>query len=308
MIAHIALALSLVVTAPAVQADLSLPGTGMTYQERSGDPVRLTAYGLGTKGAYLRTGDRFARQRALSEAAFSPDGRTVAGVPRAYRAGHDSLLLTDRATGKTRRVRTVKKPLTASYVSWSRDSRRVALTVEKKSGGRWRPAGFTVVDVAAGSARTVTVAGLGAEAGFWWTPGGNLVTRHGTGLRVHRASDGKVVRTLPGAGLPTGPEDSFSPSGDRMALWCPSRFAGQVCLADTATGRVARRVPVEPEAVFGWWDESHLIAVMAHRGAYRLAVVGLDGRVSRVLAAVPTRTWGSDLWLSFTRAAPGPQR
>ncbi|WP_156325371.1 hypothetical protein [Nonomuraea sp. SBT364] len=303
MIAHIALALSLVVTAPAAQADLSLPGANVKYHEQSGDPVRLTAYGLGTTGAYLRTGDRFARQRGLSEAALSPDGRTVAGVPRAYRSGHDALLLTDRATGTTRRIRTVKKPLTASYVSWTRDSRRVALTVERKTGGRWRAAGFTVVDVKAGTARTVTVAGMGAAAGFWWTPGGNLIATYGTGLRVYSAADGKVLRTLTGVGPPTGPEDSFSPSGRRMALWCPARFAGQICLADTATGRIAGRIAVEPEALFGWWDESHVIAVMAHRGAYRLAVVGLDGKVGRVLAAVPYRTWAAGLWLSFTRAA-----
>jgi len=299
-----AIALSLALTAPAIQLDVPLPGTKVTYAERAGDPVRLSAYGLGTESAYLRarTGTAFSVRAGLSEVALSPGGGTVAGVPAAYRSGYDSLLLTDRATGRTRRVPTVKKPLTASYASWSRDGARVALTVERKVAGRWRATGFTVVDVAAGTARTIRVAGLSGEAGFWWTPDGNLVARHGTGLRVHRATDGSVLRTFAGVGRPTGPEDAFSPSGRRMTLWCPPSFAERLCLADTATGRITRRVAVRPEALFGWWDDEHVIAVLAHRRSYRLAVLDLDGKVTRVLAAIPAATWTAELWLSFVRA------
>ncbi|MFB4274630.1 hypothetical protein ACBJ59_04990 [Nonomuraea sp. MTCD27] len=314
MIAQLAVALSLTVAAPLpaqaplpVGADLVLPGTGgVKYREKAGDPVRLASYGLGTKRTYLRaaTGNAFAWEKTLSEVSVSPGNRLTAGVPAAYRSGYDTLLVTDRTTGRTSAVRTVKRPMTASYASWSRDAKRVALTVERKVGGRWRVLGFTVVDVAAKTARTVRVSGLSADAGFWWSPDGNLVTRYGTGLRVHRPSDGAVVRTYAGAGLPTGPEDPFSPSGKWLATWCPSRFKEQLCLVDHATGRIVQRVSARPEALFGWWDDSHLVAVTAHRGAYRLSVLDLRGKVTRVLADLPAGTWAKDLWLSFSRVTP----
>jgi hypothetical protein len=302
VIAEAALALSLAISA----APVDLPGTGgMKYRENAGDPVQLTAYGLGTKRTYLRsvTGAAFAWEKTLSEASVAPGGRLVAGVPAAYRSGYDAVVVTDRTTGASTPIRTVKKPLTASYASWSRDGKKVALTVEQKVSGRWRVLGFTVVDVTAKSARTVRIPGLSASAGFWWSPDGNLVSRHGAGLRLYRPSDGAVMRTLAGVGLPTGPEDAFSPSGKRLTTWCPSRFKEQLCLVDPIAGTIARRVDVRPEAVFGWWDESHVIAVLPHRGAYRLAVVDLQGKVTRVLASVPAKTWAAELWLSFTRGS-----
>ncbi|MFG1701560.1 TolB family protein [Nonomuraea sp. M3C6] len=318
MIAKFAIALSLTLfaqaaplsTPAAAQVDLALPGTAdMKYHEKTGDPVRLTAYGLGTRRTYLRSttgpiiGNAFAWEKTLSEVSVSPGGRLAAGVPRAYRSGYDALVVTDRTTGGTTSIRTVKKPLTASYASWSRDAKKVALTVEQKVSGRWRVLGYTVVDVAAKTARTVRISGLSRSAGFWWSPDGNLVSRYGTGLRVYRPADGTVVRTYAGAGLPTGPEDSFSPSGRRVATWCPSRFKEQLCLVDAATGKIARRVNAKPEALFGWWDESHVIAVMSGKSAYRLSVLDLSGKVTRVLADVPRKTWAADLWLSFTRTS-----
>ncbi|TDC08079.1 hypothetical protein E1267_11460 [Nonomuraea longispora] len=318
MIATIAVALSLTLPTPvalpvalpvraAVGADLELPGIGgMKFREKAGDPVRLTAYGLGTRRTYLRsaTGNAFTHRKPLSEVSVSPGGRLAAGVPAAYRSGHDALLVTDRATGGTTTIRTVKKPMTASYASWSRDGKKVALTVEQKVSGKWRVLGFTVVDVAGRTARTVEIDGLGADAGFWWSPDGHLVSRHGTGLRVHRASDGAVVRAYADVGPPTGPEDAYSPSGKRLATWCPERFEEQLCLVDPATGSIAGRVGAAPRAVFGWWDDEHLIAVLAHGGAYRLSVLDLKGKVTRVLADVPARTWDAGLWLSFARTAP----
>lgn len=284
-------------------AGLPLPGTGVTIQEKTGDPVRLTAYGFGTGRAYLRavTGDTFARQRGHSEVTVSPDRRRAAAVPGAYRDGYDALVVVDRVTGRSTRIRTVRKPLTASYASWSRDGSKVALTVEKKVRGGWRTVGFTVVDVLAATARTVRLTGLGRGAGFWWSPDGDLVAGYDGGLRFYRAADGTVVRTYPKIGLPTGREDSFSPSGGRLALWCPARYPEQLCVVDPATGGYARRVDVRPEALFGWWDEDHVIAVMAGKGGYRLAVVDLTGRTTRVLGGVPAKTWRAGFWADFAR-------
>ncbi|GAA3171382.1 hypothetical protein GCM10010486_43380 [Nonomuraea roseoviolacea subsp. carminata] len=288
---------------------LPLPGVGVTYQQASRDPARLSTYGLGTKATYVRarTGDAFTVRAGVSEAAVSPDGRTLAAVPTTYRASKDALLLGDRTTGALRRVPTVAKPLAASSVAWSRDGRRVVLTVERKTGGSWRAAGFTVVDAAAGTARTVMVAGLDTRAAFTWTPAGELIARYGDGLRAYRAADGAVLSTHTALGRPAGPEDPYSPSGRRLALWCPPRSAERLCVADPATGRITRRVAVRPAALFGWWDEDHVIAVMPQNGAYRLTVVGLDGRVTRALAVIPARTWTAELWLTFNRASqPSP--
>ncbi|MEU0568648.1 hypothetical protein ABZ297_25165 [Nonomuraea sp. NPDC005983] len=294
MLAELTLALSLT---------MPLPGTGVTYLDKTGDPVRVVAYGLGTKSVYLRNrdGTAFTQQKGVEEAALSPDGRAVAAVAGSYRSGYDELLLTDRGTGAVRRIRTVKQPLTASYASWSRDSAKVALTVERKDGGKWRSTGFAVVDVKTGSTSTVTLTGVDSGTTFWWNPDGNLVARYGTGLRVYRPSDGAVVSTQPGLGRPTGPERSYSPSGKRLATWCPSQFKEQLCVVDPAKGTITRRVAAQPVALFGWWDEDHVIAATAYRGAYRLSVLDLNGKSTRVLAAVTRKTWDGGFWVAFAR-------
>ncbi|MFI6496981.1 hypothetical protein [Nonomuraea typhae] len=305
MLVKSALAAMALLTSTAMAPNVPLPGASVTVQEQAGDPVRLGAYGFGTKRTYLRAvkGDTFARQKGMSEAALSPDGRRVAAVPDSYRSGWDSVVVTDRLTGKPARIRTVRKPMTASYASWSRDNTKVALTVESKTGGKWRTTGFTVVDALRSTATTVTVPGVAAKAAFWWSPDGNLVAEHQKGLRFHNPADGKVVRTFAGLGLPTGPEDAFSPSGKQLAVWCPPRFAEHLCVVDPGTGAVLKRVKAEPEALFGWWDENHVIAVMAFRGAYRLTVLDLNGTTKRVLAGIPAKTWRADFWLNFVRGA-----
>lgn len=277
---------------------IPLPGTSVTLHEQPGDPVRLTAYGLGTEQAYLRGASTFVSRRDAAEVVVSPDGRMAAAVTAAYRGGHDALVVTDRATGRAKRIPTVAGPLMASYASWSRDSKKVLLTLERKTSGKWRTSGYVTVDVAAGTARTTTVAGADPAATFWWTPDGGVIAQHKGGAIVHK--EGRRPRILQGVGTPTGP-DLFSPSGRRMTTWCPSRFAEHVCLVDPATGKIVSRSKLRPETVVGWWNDSRLIAVVPHRKAYRLVVADTAGTVRRVLAAIPSGTWQAELWLSFTR-------
>ncbi|MGW4468851.1 TolB family protein [Nonomuraea sp. NPDC004354] len=277
---------------------IPLPGTSVVLQEKPGDPVRLTAYGLGTRQAYLRGATAFARQRGAAEVVVSPDGRFAAAVPAAYTGGRDALVVTDRTTGRVKRIPTVARPLMASYASWSRDGTKVLLTLERKTAGKWRTGGYVTVDVAAGTARTTVVADADPAATYWWTPDGGVIAQQGGGAIVLRA--GRRPRLLPGVGTPAGP-DLFSPSGRRMVTWCPARYAEHVCLADPATGRIVTRSRLKPETVVGWWNESRLIAVVPHQKGYRLVVADTAGRVRRVLAVIPSGTWQAELWLSFTR-------
>ncbi|MEU4325408.1 hypothetical protein [Nonomuraea dietziae] len=277
---------------------IPLPGASVVLHERPADPVRLTAYGLGTQHAYLRGPAAFVRQRGASEVVVSPDGRRAAAVPAAYRGGHDTLVVTDRATGRSRRIRTVARPLMASYASWSRDGKKVLLTLEKKVSGKWRSIGYVTVDVAAGTSHTTVVAGADPAATFWWTPDGAVIAQRRGDAVVHRA--GAKPKVLKGVGTLTGP-DLFSPSGKRMTTWCPSRLAEHVCLVNPATGAIVSRSKLRPEAVVGWWNDSSLIAVVPYRNNYRLVVAGTSGSVERVLAEIPARTWRAELWLSFTR-------
>ncbi|MFD1938130.1 hypothetical protein ACFSKW_42310 [Nonomuraea mangrovi] len=276
---------------------IPLPGTSVVLQEKPGDPVRLTAYGLGTRQAYLRGASTFVRQRGAAEVVVSPDGRMAAAVPAAYRGGRDALVVTDRATGRVKRIPTVARPLLASYASWSRDGKKVLLTMERKTSGKWVTSGYVTVDVAAGTAHPTTVAGVDPAATFWWTPDGGVISQHKGDAIVYK--EGRRPRILQGVGTLTGP-DLFSPSGGRMTTWCPSKFAEHVCL-DPATGKIVSRSGLRPETVVGWWNDSRLIAVVPHRKAYRLVVADTSGTVRRVLAAIPSGTWQAELWLSFTR-------
>ncbi|GLW10653.1 hypothetical protein Misp01_57810 [Microtetraspora sp. NBRC 13810] len=286
----------------AVPAVLALPGTKATLREDPADPLIVTSYTLG-KPAYLRTygNAEFTRKTAYSEITVAPGGAAAVAVPVRYSAGRDAAVLIDRRTGKATRIPTVKKPLVNGYPYWHRGGRLVVLTVQKKQAKSWVTTGFTLVDAATRKTRTVTVSGVDPAATFQWAPDGrHLVTRHGTGIRFYTTA-GAVQRTLAETGRPTGGEEVFSPSGTRLTTWCPPRYREHVCLVDAASGRVAVRVPVKPEAVWGWWDDLHLLAVLARSGGYQVAVVDLKGQVVRNLATIPAAEWKKKLYLGYTR-------
>ncbi|GII05061.1 hypothetical protein [Planobispora takensis] len=289
-------------TAPRVAAPvpIKLPGTGVTVYEDVADPVRVTSYTVGRE-AYLRRGASFLRRSGDSEVTVAPKGVRALGVAASYTSGYDSVNLFDVATGKGNRIRTVRKPLVADLARWARDGSKAVLTVRRKAGTRWETTGFVVVNATARSARAVTVRDVDASAVFRWSPGGaELMAGHAGGVRFY-APDGTVRSTATGTGTPAGGEDAFSPSGRRVSTWCPPSYAEHVCVWNRTDGRLETRVNIRPESLWGWWDDDHLIAVVAHGAARRAVLADLRGGTVRVLADIPAADWGKKIYLSYTR-------
>lgn len=285
----------------ALPADVSLPDTGVTVRESPADPLTVTSYTLGNL-AYLRRGEAFAKQKGYQEITVAPGGAKALAVPTAYASGHDSVLLADLVTEKAVKIQTVQKPFVAHFAHWSRDGRKVALTVQRKAAGGWETTGFVVVDVAAKTARTVNVSGVDKTARFRWTPdNAQLVAAHQGGVRFY-GQDGTVRRTLAKTGAPAGGEDVFSPSGKGLMTWCPASYAEDVCVWDRSSGKLAVKVKgVKPKALLGWWDERSFVAVLPGSGVYKVVVIDVKGKGLRVLADVSARDWDKKIYLSYTR-------
>ncbi|MBG0829195.1 hypothetical protein HS041_15605 [Planomonospora sp. ID67723] len=295
-------AAAVTVPAHAAPEDVRLPGTSTTVREDSADRVRVTSYTVG-KAVYLRRGTGFVRRSSDTEITVAPKGTTALAVPSSYTGGYDSVTLLDVATGRGTRIRTVRKPLLAGFARWSRDGGKAVLTVRKKTATGWAATGFVLVDAAAKSARVVAVPGVDPAARFRWSPdGADLVAGHRGGTRFY-GQDGRVRRTLARTGTPAGGDDAFSPSGRRMTTWCPAAYAEHVCVWDRATGRLAARVNIRPAGLWGWWDDKHLIAVVARGGSYRAVVSDLRGGIVRVLAGIPSADWRNKLYLGYTRTS-----
>lgn len=285
----------------AASADVVLPGTRVTARENPADPVRVTSYTFGTS-AYVRGSKGFTKQASYKEITVAPKGAMALAVPTSYRDGYDSVALVDPATGRGTRIRTVKKPLVAQYVHWTRDAKKAVMTVERKNGTAWETAGFVVVDVAAKTARTVIVAGVDKAARFRWSSDDtDVIAEYRGGTRFYRQS-GQVRRTLAKTGRPAGGEDAFSPSGRGLMTWCPSTYTEHVCVWDRTSGKLAAKVPnLRPKTLWGWWDEKHVIAVVPNGSAYRAVLVDLKGKVVRALADISTADWNNRIYLSYTR-------
>ncbi|GHH63262.1 hypothetical protein GCM10017673_03810 [Streptosporangium violaceochromogenes] len=284
-----------------VATDVTLPGTRVRLRESPGDPLAVTSYTVGDL-AFLRRGEAFAKQGGYQEITVAPLGAKALAIPDAYSSGHDSVLLADLVAEKATRVQTVRKPLVAHFAHWSRDGRKVVLTVRRRNGTAWEATGFVIVDAVAKTARTVTVPGVDPAARFRWTPdNAQLVAAYKGGTRFY-GQDGEVRRTLAKTGAPAGGEDVFSPSGRGLTTWCPAGHAEDVCVWDRVSGRLAAKVNLGAKALLGWWDEKSFVAVVSGAGAYRAVVVTLKGKGLRVLADISADDWNKRIYLSYTRS------
>ncbi|WP_326821138.1 hypothetical protein [Streptosporangium sp. NBC_01756] len=300
VIAVSAAALTPTASYAARSVDVALPDTRVTLRENAADPLKITSYTLGNV-AYLRRNTGFVKQNGYQEITVAPKGAMALAVPTSYSAGRDSVLLADLVTNKAGKVETVAKPYIAKFAHWSRSGGKAVLTVQRKNGTVWETTGFVIVDATAKTARTVTVQGVDRAARFRWSPdGADVVADYQGGTRFY-GQDGALRRTLAKTGIPAGGEDVFSPSGGTLMTWCPATYTEYVCFWNRTSGKLTAKANVKPKALLGWWDDKHVLAVVASGSAYRVAVIDLQGKATRVLADISAEDWKNKVYLSYTR-------
>ncbi|MEU7862083.1 WD40 repeat domain-containing protein [Nonomuraea sp. NPDC049141] len=288
----VSLLLSTVTTAPAsaqqlIGADIDVPDAGVVLHEQDGDPWRVTAFSKevssSRRAAYLRSsdGNTFMARKGYGELQPAPKGGKVAGVPYSSPGAYNSVVIFDSA-GRAKRIRTVRKPLNTTRPIWTRDGRKLVLSIQKDG---IETVGFVIVDPVTGTSKAVTVRSVHEYATFQWTPDGKYlvagISDPYAGVRVYR-QDGHTVRTLRKIGIMHG-TDSFSPSGKRLLTLCvytENRF----CLWDFKTGKLVKHVNENGPAI-GWWDDQHLSVEVSDDNGSRAVVIDLNGEITRVLAS-----------------------
>ncbi|NUR93242.1 MAG: WD40 repeat domain-containing protein [Nonomuraea sp.] len=270
--------------------DVEIEGLGITLHEDSADPLKAVALQAGGRN-YLRDGDTFAVQRSYYEMVPAPKGGRVAARLQRLFGGHDAVVVTGPGENDRVTIPTVRSPREAGVISWSRDGRKIVTTSFHRVGKKWFPDGFVTIDVARRKAKAVKISGLTKYTVFQWSPDGRYVVGDYTrGMRFYRP-DGKIARTFKDVGWRIGGEDTFSPSGKRLATWCPSGYSETYCLWDTATGKLRKRVDASVKEGWGWWDDDHLLAVQKKSGGYQVVALDLKGKATQVVADITSASW-----------------
>ncbi|WP_182907926.1 protein kinase domain-containing protein [Microbispora sp. H13382] len=286
---------------PAPVADrVAVPELRATLHEAPSDPVRVTSFLVQTgqagrvdEPAYVREPGRaaFRKLDGLVDPVVSPDGRLVAVVGRDPRRASDPnnvVRFTRRETGETFSVPTVMLPLLAASPEWSADGRRLLLTISAGPSKNPRAAGFAVVDVQARRVSFTKVEdGEAGTATYQWTPDGSAVIRSSAsgndGVRVY-GLDGTLRRTLDGVRWTSAVNAGFSPSGRLLAALCPGED-GRACVVDAGTGRRRASLPLPADgALWGWFNEDHLLVFDKGSTPWRVHIVDLSGRRVRLFA------------------------
>ncbi len=270
-----------------IGVDIDVPNAGVVLHEQDGDPWRMTAFSKevssSRRAAYLRSsdGNTFVAKKGYGELQPAPKGGNVAGVPYSSPGTYNSVVIFD-SEGRSKRIRTVRKPLNATSPIWARDGRRLVLSIQKDE---IETVGFVIVDPVAGTSKAVTVRSVHEHATFQWTPDGKYlvagISDLYAGVRVYR-QDGRTLRTLRKIGIMHG-TDSFSPSGRRILTLCVYT-ENHFCLWDFKTGKLVKRVNEGGPAI-GWWDDQHLSVEASDNDGSRVVVIDLNGKITRVLAS-----------------------
>ncbi|MBT2224721.1 serine/threonine-protein kinase [Nonomuraea sp. NEAU-A123] len=293
--------------APATPVKTTLPGGSITLYELPSDPVTLTAYEVDDQKNdddidYARQSLRgtFDKYPGNVESLVSPNGRYLAGRPYGYTSdGYDSILLSDRPAGSSFRVKTVRKPLDTALRSWSKDSSKVLLNVNKKIKNKegkdaWITVGFAIINVAESKVSVINVADDSIrDSDFGWDgreEGVVIVYGKDEGLRFFDAA-GKPTRDISGVGpLASGTRDIFSPSGKTFVTDCPGGGDGDHCLWDAGTGHQVRKFSSDCDKVLGWYDESRLYCWELDNATNdEVRVMGFDGKLTRRLLEAPDK-------------------
>ncbi|MEO3795080.1 serine/threonine-protein kinase [Nonomuraea sp. B10E15] len=281
------------------------PGGRITLYESPADPIRLTAYELKDKKSdtyvdYARQSleGTFEKYPDNDKSLVSPTGRYLAERPKLYTDDdYSSVLLTNRDTGASFRVKTVRKPMSGSIQAWSKDGTKILLNVTRKAGEEWLTVGFAILtvdhtDLARSAVSVVEVADKAiADHEFVWGPGEQSVVSaygDGEGLRVYDPS-GKLTRDVRDVGEPPFDDAQiFSPSGATFVTDCPSGHDGDHCLWESATGKQVRAFSSDCDTVIGWYDERHLYCWERDNASMiELRVVDFGGKLVDRLMEVP---------------------
>ncbi|MFD0477345.1 hypothetical protein ACFQ0B_60975 [Nonomuraea thailandensis] len=196
---------------------VKLPDLGATLHEHTSDAVRLAAY-LQTKepfSAFARdTTGAFKQVGFGEEPAVSPDGAWVVLNPwlKFQDSDLDQVRFVNLRTGERFTVATVKKPRQTWFPVWSRDSRRVVLSVTDEK--RTKISGFALVDLTARTAKVVEAEySDDISLAFTFTPDGGLARGYHdgdtNGIDFYNDA-GQVTRSMHWVGKPRN-RDWFSP-------------------------------------------------------------------------------------------------
>jgi hypothetical protein len=205
-------------------------------------------------------------------------------------------------------VNTVKEPQTYDSPEWSKDSKKLLLSMRNPGKGDkpWTTIGFIVVDVATGTAKNVPIRDDSIKSGrFYWADEDTVATSFtsgtSTGFRFYDLN-GTQEREIPDVGEPYNTSTGlFSPSGESFVTKCPGEEGGE-CVWDTASGQRGTRFTSGCTKVLGWYDESHLFCwTPAEGGRNQVAVIDMRGKVLRTLLVT---TQSDDLGPYYSRVSP----
>ncbi|MFI7149050.1 hypothetical protein ACIBO2_29395 [Nonomuraea sp. NPDC050022] len=279
--------------APKADKDVKLPDVDAILHENSADPVWLAAY-LQVKSPYKA----FARDRSgqfkevglAEEPRLSPTGDWVALNPwvKFQSSDMDQVRFTNLNTKESFTVNTVKKPAQTWSPAWSRDGRRLLLSVSNAK--RTLITGFAVIDV---QARTATVVEAQYEDAsslpFAFTPDGKIARGYSAtksqGIETYDMS-GKVIHSMHWVGRPRD-VSWYSPSGKQFMTVCPNNK--EISIWDATTGDRTATVPgvKDDSYVLGWFNEDNiLVQESAKKGRAHVEIMDFLGKVKRVLADV----------------------
>jgi predicted Ser/Thr protein kinase len=278
--------------------ETKLPGVAATAYENPSDAIWLTYYevqrdGKGTWINYPREsrGGSFKKSLKYWQTSISPDGRLAAGRTKKYTSNHyHAVEIVDRETKRTRSIDTVKSPYTYDSPEWTKDGKRLLLTMKDPREKEWTAIGFIVVDVEAGKAKAVRIKDTSIKDGhFYWSGDESqvvvsFVRKGADGLRFYDLDGGKA-REITGVGAAYNTSTGlFSPSGRSFVTKCPEDEGSGDCVWDTASGRKTRTVESECTKVLGWYDETHLFCwATSDTGGSQVDVVALDGSRLRIM-------------------------
>lgn len=293
--------------------ETTLPGNDeVTLFEHPSDPVILTTYEIQNRTTqewedYARDSlnGKFSRYQNNWETKVSPDGRYLASRGKSYTTDDfDSVVFTDRVTGRRTTVKTVKRPLIASLWHWSNDGTRVLLTIEHNTGNSYSTQGFVIATLGRKTPMVVSKRDPSLRESYYgWMPDSKHVITAATegdvrSLKVYDL-DGNEVRSIDGIGSVPNTMNIFSPSGDRFVTDCLGGDGSQHCIWDYETGTIIHRFTSDCNKTIGWYDEDHLYCwEVDATDKDRVVVVDFAGNSVRTLLEIPD---GFPFAVSFTQ-------